>query len=507
VTGSFPPEVAGILYRTGPAQFKVDAGAKGRFEVSHWFDGFSCIYRFEIAPGADGGKVVYSSRHQVDKLLQKARETGKIDSITFAQKRDPCMGFFQKLKTVFFSNADDPNPEGRNVGVTITHNDGKEGRQLQSRTDYGMSKEIDFDTLEPVGITEQSDLHPELTGPMSCAHVQQDPVTGDYFNFNLSFGYSGSYKVFRTSASTGKTDILATIREPAAKPAYIHSFFLTPNYVVLCIPVSHFSAKGASILWYRNMLDSISPFDPHANVLWYVIDRHHGKGVVGRYRSPAMFAFHTNNAYEVPNANGDGVDLLCEIIEFPTLDVLHRLYYDNLTSTGSGAHRFSGKEIDRSNITSRLKRYRLARVGATKGKQVVAQGPAVPELEIKSPNIGELPTMNPAYRMRKGRYVYTILDRGLSSYVDSLAKTDLETGEAVVWSTPKHTPGEAIFVARKDAKDEDDGYLLSVVLDGAKGTSYLLCLDARTMTEVARAEADVPIAIGFHGHHLPEAKL
>jgi torulene dioxygenase len=348
---------------------------------------------------------------------------------------------------------------------------------------------------------------------MSCAHAQQDPVTGDYFNFNLSFGYSGSYKVFRTSASTGQTDILATIREPAAKPAYIHSFFLTPNYIVLCIPVSHFSAKGASILWYRNMLDSISPFDATANVLWYVIDRHHGHGVVGRYRSAAMFAFHSVNAYEVPNStHSDAVDLLCEIIEFPTLDVLHRLYYDNLTSTGSGAHRFSGKAIDRSNITSRLKRYRLSRVGAPSRSPKhqtphISQGPAVPELEIKSPNIGELPTMNPAYRMRRARYVYTILDRGFSSYVDSLAKTDLDTGDVCIWSTPKHTPGEAIFVARKDAVEEDDGYLLSVVLDGEKGNSYLLCLDARDMSEVARAEADAPIAIGFHGHHLPESKL
>ncbi len=37
--------------------------------------------------------------------------------------------------------------------------------------------------------------------------------------------------------------------------------------------------------------------------------------------------------------------------------------------------------------------------------------------------------------------------------------------------------------------DEDAGYLPSVVLDGEKGTGYLLCLDARdNMAEVGRAE-------------------
>ena len=499
-----------MLYRTGPARFKVEGTAKGDFTVDHWFDGFSCVYRFELVPGENGCRVVYSSRQQVDKLIEHVRKTGKMDNITFAQKRDPCTGFFQKLKAAFFPVADDPDAQNRDVGVTITPNIKNGSRQLVGRTDYGMSKEIDFDTLEPVGITEQKSLHPALNGPMSCAHVQIDPDTGDYFNYNLSFGYSGSYKVFRTSRSTGQTDILATIAEPAAKPAYIHSFCLTESFVVLCIPISHFRGKGASILWERNMLESIAPFDPNAPVYWYVIDRRYGNGVIARYKSSAMFMFHSVNAYEVPRPQG-GVDIFCEIIEFSSLDILHRLYYDNLVSSGSGAPKFSGNEIDRSSITPSFKRYKLAGVRTpdvgSPNLPVEETALASVELELTAPKIGELPTMNPLYQTKRHRYVYTVLDTGLSSYVDSLAKTDLETGETLTWSTPKHTPGEAIFVARHDAVAEDDGYLVSVVLDGDQGTSYLLCLDAKDMSEVARATADVPIAIGFHGHHLAQSKL
>jgi torulene dioxygenase len=497
-----------VLYRTGPAHFKVEGSAKENLSISHWFDGFSCLYRFEI--GADGSRVLYSSRQQVDKLLELVRETGKVDHVTFAQKRDPCVGFFQKLKTVFFPAVDSPNPETRNVGVTIAPEIKSDSRRLVSRTDYGMTKEIDFDTLEPIGITEQESLHPDLKGPMSCAHVQIDPVTGDFFNYNLSFGFSGSYKVFKTSALTGETEILATIKGLNAPPAYIHSFCLTENFVILCIPVSHFKGKGASILWTRNMLDAIAPFDPKASVYWYVIDRKHGNGVVARFKSDAMFTFHSVNAYEVPGSDGS-IDVFCEVIEFPSLDVLHRLYYNNLVSNGPGAHIYSGNDADRSSITPRFKRYKLGGVqipaaGATPPEKTEAATATV-ELELISPQIGELPTMNPAFRTKKARYIYTILDTGLSSYVDSLCKTDLETGETLTWSTSKHTPGEAIFVARRDAVAEDDGYLLSVVLDGEKDTSYLLCLDARDLTEVARASADVPIAVGFHGHHLKQEKL
>ncbi|UPX15036.1 Torulene dioxygenase [Ascochyta rabiei] len=125
------------------------------------------------------------------------------------------------------------------------------------------------------------------------------------------------------------------------------------------------------------------------------------------------------------------------------------------------------------------------------------------ELELAVSGIGELPTINPAFSTKQARFIYTILDTGLSSYIDSLAKTDLVTGETLTWSTKNHTPGEAVFVAVA----EDEGYLLSVVLDGETDTSYLLCLDARNLREDARASANVPVAIGFHGHHLAQTNF
>ena len=68
--------------------------------------------------------------------------------------------------------------------------------------------------------------------------------------------------------------------------------------------------------------------------------------------------------------------------------------------------------------------------------------------------------------------------------------------------TDKHTPGEAIFVPDPDRNEEDGGFLLSVILDGEKGTSYLLCLDAENMQEVGRAEVGAAVGFGFHGCHV-----
>ena len=43
--------------------------------------------------------------------------------------------------------------------------------------------------------------------------------------------------------------------------------------------------------------------------------------------------------------------------------------------------------------------------------------------------------------------------------------------------------------------------LLSVVLDGLTGTSYLLILDAADLSELARAQAPHLVPLGFHGQY------
>jgi carotenoid cleavage dioxygenase-like enzyme len=56
-----------------------------------------------------------------------------------------------------------------------------------------------------------------------------------------------------------------------------------------------------------------------------------------------------------------------------------------------------------------------------------------------------------------------------------------------------------VFVAEPDAAEEDAGVLLSIVLDGERGSSFLLVLDARDLSELARAEVPHHIPFGFHG--------
>jgi torulene dioxygenase len=455
----------------------------------------------------------------VDNFIENIRKTGSMDGFSFGQKRDPCQGYFNKLQSLFVPPkplVPDDGKSSSNIAVTLTMNmpglDSKASKEHASssaktlvlKTDASIMSEIDSETLEPVGIARQVSLHPDLKGPLSGAHARSD-ATGDIFNFNLDLGRQPTYRVFKVSASTGKTTILATF--PGA-PAYIHSLFLTADHVILCVWNSHLAGRGIKMLWTRNIIDAIKDYDPSCPTKWYVIDRH-GGGLVATYESPTFYAFHTINAWTEPSKTKEGtVDIVAEVAAYESLDIIKKVYYDNLMSNGKDVQKYQASLIPDS-ARSRLRRYRLPQVPTTPTNSILKA-----ELEWTAPDgMGiELPTINPLFLTLPHRYSYGIIDRAKSSFYDGLVKFDSVSKTAKHWETFGHTPGEPILIPNPDGKGEDDGVLLSVVLDGYSGQSYLLCLDATTMQELGRADVGGVVGFGFHGafsnaHGVPQPTI
>jgi len=121
----------------------------------------------------------------------------------------------------------------------------------------------------------------------------------------------------------------------------------------------------------------------------------------------------------------------------------------------------------------------------------------------------ELPTINPSLYHKPYRFAYGItrVDNGsYHSWADAIVKLDMSsaaagTADHKIWHSQKDAPSEPIFVPRpgKGGREEDDGVLLSVVLDVEEGRSALVVLDAKDMKEVGRAEMETVFPIGFHG--------
>jgi carotenoid cleavage dioxygenase-like enzyme len=191
----------------------------------------------------------------------------------------------------------------------------------------------------------------------------------------------------------------------------------------------------------------------------------------------ASFAFHHVNAF------ADRERLAVDVIAYPDATIIDQLYLTRLRASAP------------LTATGTLTRFHVPFAGdAPVTRRILADVPL------------ELPCIN--YDSCAGkpyRYVWGTGIQTKGDFLDSIVKIDTETGAVATWHAAGLYPGEPVFVASPSAQNEDDGVLLSVVLDIGKERSFLLVLDAASLNEVARATAPHPIPFHFHGNYFPSA--
>jgi beta-carotene 15,15'-monooxygenase len=259
------------------------------------------------------------------------------------------------------------------------------------------------------------------------------------------------------------------------RPSYMHSFALTPNYVVLTEfpfdvnPLSFLKPgrQGAFVEHFR--------WRPKEGTTVHVIDRN-GGGVVGQAKTEAVFGFHHVNAFETE----DGI-----VFDLETLPDAKAVKKLDLSALRAG-------ELDA--LAGRLDRY------------LVSDPEGDTEVERKrrlSEGTG-LPTASPEVWLNEHRYVYAQgTGQHMTEWPRSVRKVDTETGEETEFSDGNPCT-EPIFVPRPDGTLEDDGVVLTVVLDNEAERSALVVLDGKDLEEMARATVPHPIPFDFHGRFFPE---
>ncbi|KAJ3555078.1 hypothetical protein NM688_g2774 [Phlebia brevispora] len=503
IRGVIPSWLSGVLYRTGPGTTRIPATSDPTkiIDIQHWFDGLAIHHRFEIFVG--GKRVSYCSRKGAEDLEKRIADTGEYPGVSFGQRGDPCRGIFRKFFTVWETMrilASPLSPSMVNISVTLTPNmpglnteglgltSSSGARYIVAKTDASALQLVDPNTLEPLLSASYQDIDPRLNGPLSAAHSCRDQETGDFYNYSLAFGGRlPTYKVFRIRGRDGSVDILAEIKD--APPAYIHSFAMTQRYIILCIWQAHIKHWGLSIPLNKNMTDSIdTSWKPHVDTVFYVVDRIKG-GIVSKYKvwildTPPFFCFHHLNSFDDPETG----DIIIDMSIYPDNKIIDLLYLQHLRSSDENHH----------SSTVCARRFRLLSPGRPETRDAI--------VEFTRPQTEgiELPVVAPQVQGKVYRYAYGINSsdsRANHTLADGLIKLDMssEAAASKVWRLPGHIPSEPIFVPRPGAVNEDDGVLLSVVLDEQGERSAMVVLDAATMTEVARAELPYVFPIGFHG--------
>ncbi|RXN32028.1 beta,beta-carotene 9, 10 -oxygenase-like protein [Labeo rohita] len=252
----------------------------------------------------------------------------------------------------------------------------------------------------------------------------------------------------------------------------------------------------------------IMTWNPELETIFHVADRRTGQLIKTKYYSSAMFTLHQINAYE------DSGYLIMDMCCGDDGNVIGDFTMENL--------RASGEELDKffSSLCTNLPRryvlpldvkedepndHNLISLPYTTATAVkTANGVFLSHEDLYNDDLLqygglEFPQINYTYyNARPYRYFYAC---GFGHvFGDSLLKMDLEGKKLKVWRHAGLFPSEPVFVPAPDAKDEDDGVVMSVVITPKeKKSSFLLVLDAKTFTELGRAEVPVDIPYGTHG--------
>ncbi|KAL4859791.1 Carotenoid cleavage dioxygenase 8 B [Chlorella vulgaris] len=345
----------------------------------------------------------------------------------------------------------------------------------------GLAYASGIETLETLSrVTYRDDIH----GMVKSAHPHRLP-NGDLV------GMAADFSPFLDRDSTPSRLRLPEITVYRQSP-----WQSDRRLKVASVPVSERYAVVVQNPIYYNvramMMGQTSDFmvfewKPECGSLIHVVPLLGGK--TKTYHAPPFLATHWVNAFESSDGRYLHLDACCT--DTPAL-----LTHFDLNTVRAGAD--GGKEIEDSVLR------RLTIDLSLEDGSFLDQQPLLQQLvpDEQHGNSFELPSINPRNAGLPYRFTYGTSCVRPSNCWNALTKLDTVTGEVKMWHEAGGAAWEPIFVPRPGAKAEDDGCVLSTIMQ-SDGRSALLVLDARTWREVARAVLPYALPNGFHGCFVP----
>lgn len=438
VTGALPAELQGTLYRNGAG--KLDAGGQ---RLGHLFDGDGMLSMFSMSDA----KVHYRNRYVRTKHYRKSLTSHGAPYRALGTMRP---GGILTNALRFPANV-------ANTGIVM------HAGKLLALWEGGPPTEIDPDTLDTVGV-HRFGGELKWLGAFS-AHPKWDPHTREMFNFGLAMVPFPKLICYRVDRA-GTLHRLGHLDLPLAM--FNHDVGLTGKHMVFVIPplvfpTSKLLSAGFGMI---NFIDAIE-FDASRGTMIGLVPRDGGKPRV-LYTDPLLH-LHLANTYE------DGTDTVVELVHY------HASWAE---LNGQLSSLSTDKASDVGSYGGTLLRLRIT-----------ASDTVIHEPLTDLP--GEFPSWNWSRTGRPTRYTYLSADADGRGYPNAIAKVDNTTGNVATYQLPYgHQPHEAVFAARPDGTEEDDGWLLVATQDGVNNIASLQVLDARHVV-------DGPVYTGRLRHHLP----
>ena len=448
VSGHWPEELRGTLYRTGPARHEVHG-----WRNHHWFDGDGMVQAWRI--GADGvrhrARLVETAKVTAERAAGRALYPGLVASPPGATGP---------------AGPDDVNP----ANTSVLHHHGR----LLALWEAGSPYEIDGDTLAtrgPYRFQEPGGASIMAGAPFS-AHPRVD-VDGSLWNFG--YASQAGVLVFWHVGPDGRLRKAARLPlDPITMP---HDFIVTERHLVLLLPPFHYrpEAQADGFLGMHEW----RPQDP-CRVL--VVDKN---DLTGHFFTelPAQWVFHFGNAWEdrAGVIRFDGARARDPGIMTETFTEIMRGEPVDPTGNGSAA---------------RHHRYRLdTRTRTISEEAMLAAG-----------TWSEFPCIDPRVGCRRYRRLVFLSQSArvpaVHGMLDEVSVFDMENGRREYFRYPEgQIPEEHLYVPRPGTDPESRDWVLGTAYDWRRGAHVLTLFDAEGIADGPVATAELPYAIplGLHG--------
>lgn len=457
VEGQIPPELNGTLFRNGPGLLDINGQ-----RIHHPFDGDGMIVRVAF----QNGRAHFCNRFVRTTGYLEEQQAGKIlyRGVFGTKKPGGWLNnaFDFKLKNI------------ANTNVIYWGNkllalwEAAEPYRLDPYTLETLGQEY-FDGIlsegEAFGAHPRFDPHSKLDGGAPCL-----------VNFSIKPGLSTTITIFELSPA-GKVVRKHACTVPGF--AFIHDFAITPNYCILFQNPVTFNPIPF-VLGMRGAAECIK-FQSQRPTRIIIIPRQPKQKQIKILETYCGFVFHHANAFEQDR------EIIIDSICYKSLPEVE---------PESDFRKVNFDALDPGQIW----RFHLNLQNQTVRQQLLESRHC------------EFPNLHPQKVGQPYRYIY--VGAASASYgsapLQAFLKIDLHSGKQQFWSAAPHGfVGEPVFVPRSNAQQEDDGWILALVYDGARHRSDVVILDARAFHQgpIARLHLKHHIPYGLHGNFTSEVFL
>ncbi|XP_053126352.1 beta,beta-carotene 15,15'-dioxygenase [Hemicordylus capensis] len=505
VSGEIPSWMEGILLRNGPGMHTI-----GESKYNHWFDGMALLHSFTIK----NGEVFYRSKYLRSDSYNCNIEANRIVVSEFGTMAypDPCKNIFAKA----FCYLSHTIPEFTdNCLINIMKN----GEDYYATSEVNFIRKIDPQTLETL---EKVDYTKYVAINLATSHPHYDS-SGNILNMGTSIVDKGKtkYVVFKippsapASGKKGKKNCLKHLEVMCSipsrsllHPSYYHSFGISENYILFIEQPFKLDILKLATAYIRGVnWASCLIFHKDDKTWIHLIDKRTKKDLPAKFYTDAMVLFHHVNAYEEDN------HLVFDVISYTDNSLYQMFYLKNLDSNVENNVRLTSTPSCKRFVVP-LQYDKDAEVGVNLVRLPSTTATAVKEKdgsiycqpEMLCEGI-ELPRINYDYNGKKYRYIFAA-EVKWSPVPTQIVKFDILTKTKLHWEEEYCWPAEPVFVPSPDAKEEDDGIILSnIVTTEPRKLPFLLVLDAKTFKEIARATVNVDLHLDLHGIFIPKTDL